>query len=183
MKIVTPRDFRDAYVAVMKAENANFRAAVYFEEKSFTYFMRSEIFPKVAKYLGLLAWSKEYYTLDGIFFEERETEHIRANAMYAKWVSVAIEHESDPRNTYKEMNKLQLFNTPLKVLITYAADGAQTNSLLRNYERIMRSGDIFDDFASSRRQLVIVGTPKTMREWRFYVYESDGFVYMLPFRG
>jgi hypothetical protein len=25
-----------------------------------------------------------------------------------------------------------------------------------------------------------LGTPKTVREWRFYAYENDGFVLMLP---
>jgi hypothetical protein len=27
---------------------------------------------------------------------------------------------------------------------------------------------------------VILGTPRTVREWRFYAYENDGFVLMLP---
>lgn len=182
MKLLTPRDFRNAFLAVMKAEHASFRSAVRFEAKSYAYYMRSDIFPKIARRLGLLAWGKEYYTLDGIFYEERETEHVRANAMYAKWISVAIEHETDARTTYKEMNKLQLFNVPLKVLIAYAAEGAETDSLLRNYERIMRSADVFDDFATARRQLVIFGTPQTVKEWRFFAYESDGFVHMLPYR-
>jgi hypothetical protein len=31
-----------------------------------------------------------------------------------------------------------------------------------------------------RQQLVILGTPKTVEEWRFYAYENDGFVLMLP---
>jgi hypothetical protein len=33
-----------------------------------------------------------------------------------------------------------------------------------------------------RQQLLILGTPKTIRKWRFYAYESDGFVFMLPTR-
>ena len=182
MKIVTPREFRDAFVAVMTAEHASFRAAVGFETKSYVYFVRSDIFPKVAKHLGLLSWNKEYHGLDGVFFEERESENVRANAMYAKWITVAIEHETETRASYPEMNKLQLFNVPLKVLITYAAEGRETDALLRNYERIMRSADIFDDFETKRRQLVIIGTPATIKEWRFFAYETDGFVHMLPYR-
>jgi hypothetical protein len=182
LKIVTPRDFRNAYASVMKAELASFRAAVHFEAKSFAYFMRTDILPKVARHLGLLAWGKEYCTLDAIFYEERETQQVRANAMYARWISAAIEHERDARTTYREMNKLQLFNVPLKVLITYAAEGAEADSLLRSYEGIIRAADVFDDFATLRRQLVIFGTPGTAREWRFFAYESDGFVHMLPSR-
>ena len=180
MKKITPRDFRNAFVAVMKAEHGSFRTAVGFEAKSYTYFMRSSIFPKIAKYLGLLAWNKEYYTLEGMFYEERGTDDFGNYTPYAKWISVAWEHEHKPSKTHDKINKLQMFNVPLKVLIAYAAEGAETESLLRKYEAIMGDADVFNDIAPLRQQLVIVGTPKTVREWRFYVYESDGFVLMLP---
>jgi hypothetical protein len=180
MKAITPREFRNAFVAVMKAEHENFRTAVGFEPKSYNYFMRSAIFPKIAKHLGLLAWNKEYYTLNGMFYEERGTNKSGNYTAYAQWISVALEHESKASKTPDEINKLQLFNAPLKVLITYAAEGDETDSLLRSYESIMSAADVFNDFASLRKQLVIFGTPRTVREWRFYAYESDGFVLMLP---
>jgi hypothetical protein len=180
MKKITPRDFRNAFVAVMKAEHDSFRTAVGFEAKSYAYFMRSNIFPKIAKHLGLLAWNKEYYTLDGMFYEERGTDTFGNYTTYAKWISVALEHENKPSKTHEEINKLQMLNAPLKVLITYAAEGAEADSLLRRYEAVMRDADAFNDIATLRQQLVIFGTPRTVREWRFYVYESDGFVLMLP---
>jgi hypothetical protein len=77
------------------------------------------------------------------------------------------------------MNKLQLFNAPLKVLITYAPPGGATDSLLRKYESIIKASDVFNDVATLRQQLVIIGTPKST-EWRMYAYENDGFVLMLP---
>ncbi len=43
-----------------------------------------------------------------------------------------------------------------------------------------RAAVVFNDVATLRQQLVILGTPKTVREWRFYAYENDGFVLMLP---
>ena len=42
---------------------------------------------------------KEYYTVDGMFYQERETQHVRANAMYARWISVAIHQEREARTT------------------------------------------------------------------------------------
>jgi hypothetical protein len=51
---------------------------------------------------------------------------------------------------------------------------------LLRYAAVIGESDIFNDFSSLRQQLVILGTPKTLRDWRFYVYESDGFVLMLP---
>jgi hypothetical protein len=180
MKKITPREFRNAFVSVMKAEHDSFRTAAGFEAKSYSYFMRSNIFPKIARHLGLAAWNKEYYALDMMFYEERGRDNSGKYATYAKWISVALEHANKPGKTHEEINKLQMFNAPLKVLITYVADGADTDSLLRKYEAMISEADVFNDIATLRQQLVILGTPKTLRDWRFYVYESDGFVLMLP---
>jgi hypothetical protein len=180
MKKVTPRAFRNAFVAVMKAEHDSFRTAVGFEAKSYMYFMRSNIFPKIAKQLGLQTWNKDYYGLDTMFYEERGTDDFGRFAAYAKWISVALEHAIKPTKTHEEINKLQMYNAPLKVLITYATEGAESESLLRKYEAVMCDSDAFIDFATLRQQLVIFGTPRTVLDWRFYAYESDGFVLMLP---
>ncbi len=182
MTRITPRDFRNAFVAVMKSEHDSFRTALGFETKSYNYFMRTNIYPKIAKHLNLLSWNKEYYTLNGMFYEERGTDNAGNYTAFAKWVSVAIEHENNGLKTLEAINKLQLFNAPLKVLITYAAEGADTEMLLRKYEKVMSDADVLDDFATLRQQLLIIGTPKTIRKWRFYAYESGGFVFMLPSR-
>jgi hypothetical protein len=180
MKKITPRDFRNAFLAVMKAEHDGFRTAAGFETKSYTYFLRSNIFPRIARHLGLLAWNKEYYALEVMFYEERGTDAFGKYSAYAKWLSVALEHANKPEKSHEQLNKLQMYNTPLKVLITYAAEGAESDALLKKYEAVIGESDLFDDVATLRQQLVILGTPSTFREWRFYAYESDGFVLMLP---
>ena len=180
MNKITPRDFRNAFLAVMQAERDDFRTAVGYETKSYNFFMRTTIYPRVARQLGLLAWNKEYYTLDAMFYEERGRDNFGKYTTYAKWITVALEHAIKPTKTYEEINKLQMFNAPLKVLITYAAEGADSDSLLRKYEEVISESDLFGDIATLRQQLVIFGTPRTLRDWRFYVYESDGFVLMLP---
>lgn len=179
MKKITPREFRNAFMAVMKSEQDTLRTAAGFESKSYTYFMRSNIFPKIARNLGLLAWNREYYALDGMFYEERGRDHSGKYTTYAKWISVALEHETRPANTLESIAKLQMFNAPLKVLITYAAEGVESDSLLLRYGTVIGESDIFNDFSRLRQQLVILGTPRTLRDWRFHVYESDGFVLML----
>ncbi len=114
-----------------------------------------------------------------MFYEERGTDDFGKFASYTKWISVALEHSNRPTKPHDEINKLQMFNAPLKVLITYAADGVASEALLRKYENLIRSSDVFNDVATLRQQLVILGTPKTVLEWRFYAYENDGFVLML----
>jgi hypothetical protein len=180
MNKITPREFRNAFVAVMRAEGANFRAAVGFAPKSYNYYMRSTIYPRVGRQLGLQSWKKEYYTLDGMLYEERGLDDTGRYASYANWISVAIEHETESARAHEKMNKLQSFNAPLKVLITYADAGPSSEALLQKYETLIRSSDVFNDVATLRQQLVILGTPRTVLEWRFYAYESDGFVLMLP---
>ena len=180
MKKVTPREFRNAFLAVMKAEYSSFRTAAGFEAKSYTYFMRTNIFPKIARQLGLMAWNKENYSLGGMFYEERGRDNFGKYTTYAKWIAVALEHATKPAKTHEEINKLQTFNAPLKVLITYAAEGAESDALLRDYETVISESDVFNDITTLRQQLVIFGTPRTFGDWRFYVYESDGFVLMLP---
>ena len=180
MNKIAPRDFHNAFIAAMKSEEDAFRTALSFESKSYKYFMRSTIYPKIARHLGLSSWNKEYYTLDGMFYEERGVDATGKFASYANWVSVAIEHEIDAAHAQETMNKLQLFNAPLKVLITYAPPGTATESLLRKYENIIKASDVFNDVATLRQQLVIIGTPKSVAEWRMYAYENDGFVLMLP---
>jgi hypothetical protein len=179
MKRITPREFRNAFVAVMQSERDAFRTAVGFETKSYNYFMRSTLYPRIARNLGLLSWNKEYYTLDGMFYEERGLDDTGKYATYANWISVAVEHENDAAKADETINKLQLFNAPLKVLITYAAVGPATENLLRKYESLIKASDVFNDVATLRQQLVILGTPKTVAEWRFYAYENGGFVLML----
>jgi hypothetical protein len=179
MNKITPREFRNAFVAVMQSEHDSFRTAVGFETKSYNFFMRTTIYPRVARQLGLQSWNKEYYTLDGMLYEERGVDATGKYATYANWISVAIEHENDSARAHENMNKLQSFNAPLKVLITYATDGPASETLLRKYENLIKSSDVFNDVATLRQQLVILGTPKTVREWRFYAYENDGFVLML----
>lgn len=182
MHRISPRDFRNAFVAVMKSEAVSFGTALGFETKSYNYFMRTNIFPKIAKQLSLLSWNKEYYGLNGMFYEERGTDNFGNYTAYAKWISVAIEHENNGVKAYEAINKLQVFNAPLKVLITYAAEGVETATLLGRAERVMSGSDVFNDYSTLRQQLLILGTPKTIGKWRFYAYESDGFVLMLPTR-
>jgi len=71
MNKITPRDFHNAFIASMRSEEDAFRTALGFEPKSYKYFMRSTIYPKIARHLGLSSWNKEYYTLDGMLYGNR----------------------------------------------------------------------------------------------------------------
>jgi len=125
--------------------------------------------------LGLKAHA-EYNKLDCVYYAECDTEHFGTPSYYATCLGVVVEHENNIGGSAEEMNKLQMLNTPLKVLITYADSEAQRNLHLGRYAKIVSSADIFGDFATLRRQLVIFGSRDDCKAyWHFYVYEEGGF--------
>lgn len=171
----SPQQFRDAFLQIVSAVQAE--CLTHWEtRRGFTLHMRQTVFPAIAPLLGLQVYPWDYYTLDCVYFAERDTEYFGSESNYATCLSVALEHENDIRGTAVEMNKLQLFNAPLKVLITYAADESQRTYYLEHYAKIVRAADILGDFPTLRRQLVIFGSRDDCNAyWHFYVYEENGF--------
>lgn len=78
--------------------------------RDYTSLMRSTVFPQIANRLGLCCYPGDYYTLDSIFYRERDTANFAKHLTYAPFISVALEHENESRGTAVEINKLQLFN-------------------------------------------------------------------------
>ncbi len=175
MNRITPQQFRTAFLQVASA--AQEECLGHWDVRPrYTLYMRETILQRIAPLLGIQVYPWDYYTLDCVYFAERDTEYFGAQSNYAKCLSIALEHENDIRGTAIEMNKLQLFNAPLKVLITYTACAVQRATYLEHYTKIVEAADIFGDFASLRRQLVIFGSRDDCTAyWHFYVYEGGGF--------
>ena len=66
-------------------------------------------------------------------------------------------------------------NTPLKVLITYPKKGCDEEILLTKYTEVLGLTDIFDDFASLRRQVLAFAFMNSEVIWRYHVYTNRGF--------
>lgn len=162
MRIVSPLELRQAFQTVTERVEAELLQH-WTNGKQYTSLMRSRVLPATARELDLQGYcEKDYYWLDAIFYEEKDTVHFPDGQTYAKYVAVALEHENQPGTTAIEMNKLQLFNTPLKVLITYAA-GVQSEALLARYARVVAEADVFSAFTTERKQLVVFGREVTTR--------------------
>lgn len=146
------------------------------DNRSHTTAMCNEILPAVGEALGLFH-SAEYYGLDAVFFREQDRlNFIHPDDRYAKYLSAAIEHENDYATSAVEMNKLQLFNTPLSVLITYPETPAKGARLLEKYAGIVQAADVLGNASTQRRQLVIFGYkgPK----WEPFVYHGGRFAFL-----
>ena len=176
MTNISPQQFKDAFLqVVIKCQQDLIDR--WGARKDYTHFMRGTILPEVGPLLGIEVFSGDYYYLDCIYYTAKDTEHFgNPKTTYATSIGIALEHENDIGSTAIEMNKLQLFNAPLKVLVTYSQNESERTFHLERYNKILRAGDIFGDFATLRRHLVIFGSlHEPVVNWHFYVYESSGF--------
>ena len=175
MVIVTPTEFKTAFEKSYIDKEQDIVSKWKGPLTPFTAVMRS-LLDSIADNLGLHINNSDYYTLDAICYEDKDTEHFSEEAVYAKYIAIAIEHENYVIGSEAEINKLQLFNVPLKVLITYT--GEETfNYYLDRYTKIIKDADIFDDISTTRRQLVVFGTGDgNAANWHFFCYEDGNFV-------
>jgi hypothetical protein len=192
MSHITPQQFKDAFLQVVSARESDILDR-WERPFDYTFFMQDTVFRELGKLLAL-NYYPEYYKIDGVYYSELDTEHFPKGSTFATNLSVALEHENEIRSSAIEMNKLQLFNTPLKVLITYTRGGpndpesisqSERESYLELYANILAKGDIFGDFVTLRRQLIVFGRYQKVAsndhvKWRFYAYEESGFKELTP---
>jgi len=174
MKNISPEMFAEAFNNIALAYK-NKICALWDDSKGYTTMMRKEILPQIAQNINLLAYSeKDYYWLDAIFYESPDTEHFKTESPYAKYIAVAIEHEHRIKGTEVEINKLQLFNASLKVLISYP--GKNREKFLSRYAKIIENADVFSDASTLRKQLVVFGYKSgEIISWKFFYYDSSRF--------
>lgn len=128
------------------------------ESTEYTAYVTTAIYPALAKKSDLRNHDKTYWTIDCILFDKWDEEHFNKDTQYAKRVYVAIEHENDWRHSATEMNKLQLLNVPLRVLITYPNSDKERDKLIDRYKTIIQTAhELFNETDSTRRTLVIFG--------------------------
>ena len=166
-RIVPPKEFVMAFSRVVDRRMSDI-VALWYNGKEYSELIldsQSGVLQEVAHTLGLQYW-REYLKIDAVFYE-------RVNEVDS--FAVAIEHENDAKTSSWEANKLSLLNTPLKVLITYPRKGCDEEILLTKYTEVLGLTDIFDDFASLRRQVLAFAFMNSEVIWRYHVYTNRGF--------
>ena len=150
------------------------------ESTEYTAYVTTAIYPALAKKSDLRNHDKTYWTIDCILFDEWDNTF--QYAQYAKRVYVAIEHENDWRHSATEINKLQLLNVPLRVLITYPNSDKERDKLIGQYNKIIHeSHELFNETDSTRRTLVIFGyRHPNFIEWTAYHYTNGQLQLLTP---
>ena len=173
---VTPEQFSGAFLRAATTSQVEILERWNGPRRDYTSLIFTNVLPAIAAPLGIECYNGDYYGLDCVYYAERDIEHFAPNTYYAHCISVALEHENIIAGTAVEMNKLQLFNAPLKVLITYAQLPSDREFHLGRYAKMVKAADIFGDFSTLRRQLVIFGSTREAGvDWHFFVYEDAGF--------
>jgi hypothetical protein len=189
-RYITPEEFKTAFLTEVNAVKSDLLARwdSPVESVNYTVFIQYTVFPNLARRLSL-NYRPEFKHLDGVFFEQALPDG--SNTPNA--IAIALEHEGTLSSSFTEVNSLQLFNAPLKVLITYTpgdpkVDPRHSKTIRENYlkafhERVMKS-DIFRDFVTLRRFLVVIGGIREEAgeyhiDWHFYVYAASDFIELL----
>jgi hypothetical protein len=173
MIIISPEQFKQVFLSVVVPHEAELvRLWLGGNTKEYTHFMLRTLLPSIANQLNLQVYTRDYYLMDSVFYEEMHTEIFPPNQNYIKYIAIAFEHEHAGNTSKAEIHRLQCYNTPLKVLVTYP----DNNNILSIYSNIMREADVFSDFSTLRKQLVIFGSRDGNKvNWGFYVYKDGGF--------
>src|SRR6266436_4714830 len=95
----SPREFMSAFVEGTSSKLHDLEAYWFSDYRQYTQVMREHVFLEVAQKLDLNAYPGDYYTLDSIFYRERDTLHFGEHATYARHIEVAIEHENEIRGS------------------------------------------------------------------------------------
>ena len=173
---MTPMEFARQFDIVVRAQTVALRTG-WDDRRQRTAAMYAVI-DEVAPALGVRVClnprqvrPREYYKLDAVYYDGEGPTY--DGWQYAWRIEAAIEIENNARNSHIEMNKLVLFNTPLKVLITFPRQHT-VGQLLEMFAGIARRGDMFGDFATRRRHLVILGV--SPHHWAYYTYDGQAFL-------
>jgi hypothetical protein len=183
-RIISPEDFARTFDAVVTSREHEILALWNSPNaKAYTSLLLNRdngIFVQVCERFGL-KYAIPWWTIDAIFYESADVENFPVAWRMAKHICVAIEHENSVARSHYEINKLSLFNAPLKVLVTYPSGDRgrhEESAVLARYAKILDDADIFGDFGSYRRQLVVFGSRDGEGGnpvWRYHTYNGREF--------
>jgi len=186
--MISAESFIKAFFEVIEKEQDNLDAKLGRVDKNrnrtelYTEYMMDRVLSAIAEKLDC-RYEKEKYKLDAVYYSKKENSN--------RYFHVAIEHENYGGHAHEELEKLSLFNVPLKVLITYLYYGEDNvESFLKQWsDSVILEMDYFKDFAYKRRQLLIIGrrnpyeTMENQSEihrinpaWTSYIFNGGEFV-------
>ena len=145
--------------------------------KNFTFSIRGEIdsvLSKVATNLNLKVYENDYYSLDAIFYDEKDLcPRINSNSHWFRNIRIAFEHENNfYSGLYQEISHLIITNCELKVLVTYPNDEEEGFEELKYFSEIIQGNRKEKEFSDNEEILVIFGYENDF-QWEGYIYKTN----------
>ncbi len=172
----------------VEVEDADSICSIYPAKRLWTEFMQDSFLNRVSDWLNL-QMAREWYTLDCVYYEEGAD--VYGDGGYPACLQVLIEHENE-EDVEKEMYKLLMFRSPLKVLIFYDYDEDRKTTdrrriwLHEKLETLLDMGQQVDGHwpeADNTEYLFLVGNREDENQlprWRYLIVNGGNFGEPLP---
>ncbi len=172
--VITPEQFKDAFVSIISEKRSEFVKAYGNADRGRELMFDDSdgILWHVASTLHV-SYQRNYRTIDGIFHKPGSTAEGHEDPSSVKSILAGLRYEDDPTSVDGIIN-LSLLNVPLKVLITCRSK--EIMKILDRYAQVLSRADIFEDFALSRKQMIIFSHVQDDRLfWLYFVYNGRNF--------
>ena len=128
----------------------------------------------VACELGLLAYPRNYYSVDGVLYSEQDlVPESPKGQFWFRSLSVAFEHENTfNRNIYQEIAHLLILRARLSVIVTYSPE--YDENLMNYFHSIIQPCSHASELDKEESFLVIMGRRDPLG-WAGYVYKQDNW--------
>jgi hypothetical protein len=172
--MVSSLDFLDAWRTAASKRSDQILSA-WWDRKPYTSVILNNqdcLLVDVARELGLLAYPRNYYSVDGLLYSEQDLVPGRPeNRFWLRSMSVAFEHENEfNRNLYQEIAHLLILRAQLSVVVTYWPGYHEEN--MSYFHSIIKTCPHAPELHDNESFLMILGRCDPL-EWDGYVYKKD----------
>jgi hypothetical protein len=128
---------------------------------------------KVAKELGLLAYTRGYYSIDGILYSTKDLiPECPKDQLWLRSIPIAFEHKNNFRNIHQEIAHLLITRADLYVIVTYPPEISEKH--IDKFHQIFDGCSHVSELDEKENFLIILGKIDPF-EWKGYVYKTKGW--------
>lgn len=132
----------------------------------------NSVIGEIAKKLGLLSYTTNYYSIDTILYSKEDlVPKINENTFWFKEIKVAFEHENRyDKNLYQEVSHLLITRCDLRVLVSYPPYDKEPIS---DYLHEIIKGTSFEKEISDNESFLLILGYENNFQWEGFVYKSE----------
>ncbi|WP_018611859.1 hypothetical protein [Segetibacter koreensis] len=132
------------------------------------------VLKKIADKLEMNCYTKNYYSLDAIFYTDDDLVPCRPpNSYWFRNIQIAFEHENFfGSGLYQEVSHLLITNCKMRVLVTYRNGDEKME--LDKLHAVIKGVPQSQNIADRESFLIIFGYENNF-QWKGYIYKNEGW--------